>query len=75
MWFAAQEDEELVFNLPMSPLSDEDLNYHVEEIESRLKSRCRGLLEIQRTGVSENHAEDRSGSQTRWSSQKPLVDV
>ncbi|KAF1985983.1 hypothetical protein K402DRAFT_454666 [Aulographum hederae CBS 113979] len=48
--FADEEDEELVFTIPCETMKEEEKVRKCREIEGRLKSRCRGLLEVQGLG-------------------------
>ncbi|KAI0839432.1 hypothetical protein F5Y06DRAFT_265420 [Hypoxylon sp. FL0890] len=47
LWFAEQADHDVVIRTETGPINDEVVDDHVDEIESRLKSRCLGLVEIQ----------------------------
>ncbi|KAI1372437.1 hypothetical protein F4677DRAFT_463278 [Hypoxylon crocopeplum] len=46
LWFAERADHGMVFRTDTTPISEEDLRDRVNEMDSRLKSRCLGLVEI-----------------------------
>ncbi|KAI1122584.1 hypothetical protein F5Y10DRAFT_270957 [Nemania abortiva] len=45
LWFAENADDEMVYKTEIESIEDEDVRDRVREIESQLKSRCRGLIE------------------------------
>lgn len=50
LWFAERADRDMVFQTETKPISDEDMRDRIDEMESRLKSRCLGLVEIRPSG-------------------------
>lgn len=44
LWYALHDD--LLYETPIAPICDSELQDHVEEVESWIKSRCMNLLEI-----------------------------
>ncbi|KAI1075016.1 hypothetical protein F5B20DRAFT_585718 [Whalleya microplaca] len=59
LWFAENASEELVCQTHVSPISDEEVKYHVEQMEHRVKSRCKGLIEIKPNEPHEKREKDR----------------
>ncbi|KAI0111217.1 hypothetical protein GGR51DRAFT_70517 [Nemania sp. FL0031] len=47
LWFAENADDEMVYKTQVKPLEDEEVREREREIATRLKSRCRGLVEIE----------------------------
>ncbi len=58
LWFAENADENLVLHTPVSPMSDEEVEDHVEQMEHRVKSRCRGLLEVRPRKIRRSSLKD-----------------
>ncbi|KAI1845447.1 hypothetical protein JX266_008305 [Neoarthrinium moseri] len=54
LWFASQ-DAELVSRTPLLPIDDVQLKNHVQEIDRRLKSCCRGLIELTPSESNNHH--------------------
>ncbi|KAK4067228.1 uncharacterized protein Triagg1_7671 [Trichoderma aggressivum f. europaeum] len=48
LYFAEDEDYDRVFSKPIKPLADRTIRWINKSIEGRLRSRCCGLLEVQR---------------------------
>ncbi|KAI1077819.1 hypothetical protein F5B20DRAFT_550467 [Whalleya microplaca] len=53
LWFAEQADHSMVLSTEVKPIDDDTYNDRVNEMESRLKSRCLGLVEIQPTRMTQ----------------------
>ncbi|KAI0503221.1 hypothetical protein F5B22DRAFT_560661 [Xylaria bambusicola] len=47
LWFADSADNDMVFNTAVVPIPDEDFCDRVDELETRLKSQCLGLIETE----------------------------
>ncbi|KAI0153080.1 hypothetical protein GGR57DRAFT_155231 [Xylariaceae sp. FL1272] len=46
LWFAVHADDDMVQQTPIKPIEDEEIEERVEDLETRLKSRCLGLIEV-----------------------------
>ncbi|KAI0805046.1 hypothetical protein GGR55DRAFT_681332 [Xylaria sp. FL0064] len=46
LWFAENADDDLVRQTPIQPIRDEELRKMFQELETQIKTRCLGLLEI-----------------------------
>ncbi|KAI0376952.1 hypothetical protein F5Y04DRAFT_285369 [Hypomontagnella monticulosa] len=46
LWFAENADDEMLFQTKIEPLGEQDTHERIAQIETRLKSRCLGLVEL-----------------------------
>lgn len=46
LWFSENADNEMIFQTKTEPLGEEDVHSRIDEMETRLKSRCLGLVEV-----------------------------
>ncbi|KAI3327323.1 hypothetical protein HD806DRAFT_389534 [Xylariaceae sp. AK1471] len=53
LWFADTADNDMVYQTQVKPIEDEEVRERVQELETRLKSRCLGLIEAAPTTISE----------------------
>ncbi|KAI8631662.1 hypothetical protein F5Y19DRAFT_401525 [Xylariaceae sp. FL1651] len=53
LWFAEKADGYMVHHTQIKPFEDEEVQERVEDLESRLKSRCLGLIEVVPTKISD----------------------
>ncbi|KAK5626625.1 hypothetical protein RRF57_002340 [Xylaria bambusicola] len=53
LWFADSASNDVVLNTAVEPISDEDFCDRVDELETRLKSQCLGLIETELFSLDE----------------------
>ena len=58
LWFAEEDTNNLVMETEIAPLSEEDLEHRFHTMERRINSRCRGLVEISRSGANWDNLRD-----------------
>jgi len=46
LWFAMEADNDMVRHTPVTPISDDEVSERVQEMEGRVKSLSRGLIEV-----------------------------